>query len=72
MTSSPVIASAVREHLASAVTDARQVTGASPAADPASVTDTLTRAIRGLEPASAAGTTLEETSATGDVSDQTA
>lgn len=65
MTSSPVSASAVRERLVSTVTDARRVTGASPAADPASVTDTLTNATRGPEPALAAGTTPEETSVTG-------
>lgn len=54
--------------MASAATDARQVTGASPAADPATVTDTPTSVTRGPEPASAAGTTLEGTSVTGDVS----
>lgn len=70
MTSSLVSASAVRERLAHAATDARQVTGASQTADPASAMDMLMAATRGLEPASIAGTTLEETSATGDISDQ--
>lgn len=65
MTSSLVSASAVPEPLVSVVTDARRVTGASPAADPANVTDTPTCVIRGLEPASAAGTTQEEISVTG-------
>lgn len=54
------------------MTDARRVTGASPAADPASVMDTLTSVTRGLEPASAAETTLEETSVTGGVTGQAA
>lgn len=68
MTSSLVSASAVQERLVSDVTDARRVTGAFPTADPASVTDTPMSVTRGLEPASAAGTTPEETSVRGDVS----
>lgn len=54
--------------MVSDATDARRVTGAFPAADPVSVTDTPTSVTRGPEPASAAGTTPEETSVTGDVS----
>lgn len=68
MTSSLVSASAVQERLVSDATDARRVTGAFPAADPVSVTDTPTSVTRGPGPASAAGTTPEETSVTGDVS----
>lgn len=45
--------------------DVRRVTGASPAADPASVTATPTTVTRELESASTAGTTLEETTVTG-------
>lgn len=72
MISSRVSASAVRERSVSTATDARRVTGASPAVDPVSATGTPTSATRGQEPASAAGTTREETSVTGDqaVSDQ--
>ncbi len=68
MTSSLVSANVVQGHLVIAATDVRRVTGASPAADPASVMATQTSATRGREPASAAGITLEETSVTGDVS----
>lgn len=66
VTSSPVSASVAQERSVSAVTVARQVTGASPAADPASAMDTQTSVTREPEPASTAGATLEETSVTGD------
>lgn len=66
MTSLRASARAAQERLVSAATDASPATGASPAADPASVTDTPRSVTRGREPASAAGTTPEETSVTGE------
>lgn len=60
-----VSASAARVRLVSSVTGARQDTGASPVAGPASVTDMLRSVTRGLEPVLTAGTTLQETSVTG-------
>lgn len=66
VTSLPVSVSAVREHSVSAVTDASRVTGASRAADPASVTGMQTSATRGPAPASAAEIILEGTSVRGD------
>lgn len=66
MTSSLGSASAVRGHLVSAAMGVRQVTGASRAADPASVTDMQTSVTREPESASAAGTTPEEINVKGD------
>lgn len=66
VTSSLGSASAVQEHLVSAAMDVRQVTGASPAADPASVMDMQTSATREPDSASTAGTIREEKNVKGD------
>lgn len=57
----------MQERLGSAATAAGLVTGASPTARPASVTDTLMSVTRGLEPASGAGPTLEGTGVKGQI-----
>lgn len=57
----------MQERLGKAATAAGLVTGASPTAGPASVTDTLMSVTRGLEPASGAGPTLEGTGVKGQI-----
>lgn len=70
MTSLRACAGAARARSVSDAMGVRRVTGAFPAADPASATDTRIAATRELESVSTAGTTLEETSVTGDVAAQ--
>lgn len=66
MTSTAGSASATLERLGSGVMGVRQVTGDFPAADHASVMDMPTAVTKELESVSAAGTTQEEISVTGD------
>lgn len=67
VTSSLACASVGPERSASAATGARRDTGASPAAGRVSAMATPSSVSRGQAPASAAGTTLAETSVTGEV-----